>query len=617
MVEPLKPTVVICTRDRPYDLRRCLISVLANRPSNCPVVIVDQSRDVRSAAVFHEIVGDAEAFTYLESDRKGLSAARNDGAAHADADFVLFTDDDCEITPDWVGSWCRFFENNVGVGMGFGRVQVAPYDPETGHIPGFDPGVEARLWGLEMFSWNTERSRRRMTGAECVGMGANIALRQDAFAAAGGFDELLGVGAHFPAAEELDLAFRILRVGYLIGQTARPSVVHHGFRDTSEASRLAQGYATGISAMYVKHLRCRDARAAVLIARDGVRLATRVGRAALTGERPTGFNGLRAFVRGLPAAANFPIDIAHRVFVVPSAGSASPTGRAIMADALPSPGGWIHGSPANVDLMRLSVDSHASNHPSSPRTAKIVVPLVLEMTGARNVVDVGCGIGAWVAEFLANGVDARGIDGSYIPSEALLVPASHFSSCDLSQPVCLDSHFDLVVSLEVAEHLPPSSAETFVSSLVGLGNIVLFSAAIPNQIGPGHVNEQWPGYWSDLFAEHGYQGFDCIRPVVWDNPEVGSWYAQNTILYANAEGAAVLKNPPVPGRPKSLVHPSPWLERTQPVPTVGLRTLPAVIVKSIGSWGRRRAADSLRYGRSWTNGGSDTNRTSAELSPDH
>jgi hypothetical protein len=61
---------------------------------------------------------------------------------------------------------------------------------------------------------------------------------------------------------------------------------------------------------------------------------------------------------------------------------------------------------------------------------------------------------------------------------------------------------------------------------------VLFSAAIPFQGGTGHVNEQWPNYWADLFRNHDYVAIDCIRRRIWDNESVEWWYAQNCLIYA-------------------------------------------------------------------------------------
>jgi 2-polyprenyl-3-methyl-5-hydroxy-6-metoxy-1,4-benzoquinol methylase len=65
----------------------------------------------------------------------------------------------------------------------------------------------------------------------------------------------------------------------------------------------------------------------------------------------------------------------------------------------------------------------------------------------------------------------------------------------LIQPLDLEKEFDLVVSLEVAEHLPASAADQFVNTLVKHGKKILFSAAIPGQGGQDHLNEQWPDYW--------------------------------------------------------------------------------------------------------------------------
>lgn len=60
---------------------------------------------------------------------------------------------------------------------------------------------------------------------------------------------------------------------------------------------------------------------------------------------------------------------------------------------------------------------------------------------------------------------------------------------DVGAPIELHRRFDLVLCLEVAEHLPASAADTLVRSLTGLGNVIAFSAAIPFQGGANHVNE--------------------------------------------------------------------------------------------------------------------------------
>jgi hypothetical protein len=64
---------------------------------------------------------------------------------------------------------------------------------------------------------------------------------------------------------------------------------------------------------------------------------------------------------------------------------------------------------------------------------------------------------------------------------------------------------------------------------------VLFSAAIPHQGGTDHVNEQWPDYWAERFAAHGYEAVDGIRPIVWSNGDVLPFYRQNVLVFATPE----------------------------------------------------------------------------------
>ena len=181
----------------------------------------------------------------------------------------------------------------------------------------------------------------------------------------------------------------------------------------------------------------------------------------------------------------------------------------------------------------------------SLRSAEVVVPLALRLVAARSVVDVGCGDGTWLSVFRKCGVeDITGIDGDYIPRELLQIPEDRFEDVDLAKPFHLGRVFDLAVCLEVAEHLPPECAVGFIESVANLAPAVLFSAAIPKQGGNHHINEQWPDYWATLFGERGFLPVDCVRKQVWQNDAVEFWYAQNTLLFVQAnllETSAALK----------------------------------------------------------------------------
>jgi Methyltransferase domain len=175
----------------------------------------------------------------------------------------------------------------------------------------------------------------------------------------------------------------------------------------------------------------------------------------------------------------------------------------------------------------------------SRRSARTLAPLILGQMQVGSLLDVGAGHGAWAAEWLAAGVaDVLAVDGDYVARDRLQVPAENFSAHDLLQPLDLGRKFDLVQSLEVAEHLPGAKADQFVETLTRHGDVVLFSAAVPHQGGEHHVNEQPPQYWREKFAARGYAAFDWVRPQLAGREEVKPWYRFNAVLYANEAGQA-------------------------------------------------------------------------------
>jgi SAM-dependent methyltransferase len=193
-------------------------------------------------------------------------------------------------------------------------------------------------------------------------------------------------------------------------------------------------------------------------------------------------------------------------------------------------------------------------------SARAVLPRLFELLAPRSVADVGCGTGIWLAVAREDGIeDVLGLDGAWVRPEDLEIPVERFVATDLAAPPALDRTFDLVLSLEVAEHLPPTDAEAFVDLLTALGPLVVFSAAIPGQGGAGHTNEQWPAYWSELFARHGFEAVDSLREVFWDDDAIQWWYRQNLLLFGRPErldAIPELREHPSRGKtPLGLVHP--------------------------------------------------------------
>lgn len=170
------------------------------------------------------------------------------------------------------------------------------------------------------------------------------------------------------------------------------------------------------------------------------------------------------------------------------------------------------------------------------RSADAVLPWVFDVVPCRSVADAGCGTGSWLAAARDLGVaDVAGYDGPWVREDLLEIPADRFHATDLSHPPAPARTFDLAISLEVAEHLPKSAAPAFVRFVTNLAPVVLFSAAIPGQGGMHHVNEQWPGYWIDLFASHGYRAVDAARGRFWEDRKVAYWYAQNAFFFVRKD----------------------------------------------------------------------------------
>ena len=217
-------------------------------------------------------------------------------------------------------------------------------------------------------------------------------------------------------------------------------------------------------------------------------------------------------------------------------------------------------------MQSYTKEFYKNQRAGSRQSAEAIVPLVLALVKPQSVIDVGCGLGTWLSVFEELGVkDVFGIDGDHVDRRMLQIPNERFTAFDLKKPIPIDRQFDLVISLEVAEHLPEDCAKTFIHSLTGLGPVILFSAAIPFQEGTNHLNEQWPDYWANHFNEDGYVAVDCLRKKVWQDDQVEWWYAQNMLLFCQKDYLAsnpLLKEEFENTHPSqlSIVHPRKYLE---------------------------------------------------------
>jgi SAM-dependent methyltransferase len=177
---------------------------------------------------------------------------------------------------------------------------------------------------------------------------------------------------------------------------------------------------------------------------------------------------------------------------------------------------------------------------TSARSASRIVPFVADLIAPKSVLDVGCGSGAWSRAFLENDVPSlSAIDGDYARS-SLLIDDAYFTSINLATFDGNFGAFDLVVCVEVAEHLDADRAASFVQLLCKHSPAVLFSAAPPGQGGTHHVNEQPLSYWVEHFAQCGYRLFDIIRPAFWHDETVQWWHRQNMVIFADESNEVLI-----------------------------------------------------------------------------
>lgn len=242
---------------------------------------------------------------------------------------------------------------------------------------------------------------------------------------------------------------------------------------------------------------------------------------------------------------------------------------------------------------------HVRHGELTDASARKILAILKRAFGFETVLDIGCGDGRWLRQALAhNATSVMGVDGPWTDTSQLLVPSDSVLIADLSGPVELGRRFDMAISLEVAEHLPPDSSAQMVRNLVAHSDLVLFGAAIPFQGGFRHINERWQSEWVKLFDQENYQAFDLVRSRTWSDADIHYWYRQNTLVYINrkrddliAQAQRFLVEEKIPELPFDIVHPEKY-EAIASYDQIAfkplLQKLPGKTVDKIGSILRRK-----------------------------
>ena len=229
-------SLIVATVDRTDPLERLFASLQTQTYSNFEVILIDQNRDDRLAAMV-AFWSTKFPLVHLLSE-KGLSRARNKGIRFATGQFLAFPDDDCWYPPDLLESIVDWFSRH----------------PEYSFLSTIALDAENRLAANRWLRNSAEISRYNAFRA---GISFSLFFRADAVRAVGGFDEGLGLGAGTPlgSGEESDLALRVLESGHR-GWFERSLVVFHPARvenSSLAACELAASYGIGFGYVLRRH----------------------------------------------------------------------------------------------------------------------------------------------------------------------------------------------------------------------------------------------------------------------------------------------------------------------------------------------------------------------------
>ena len=233
----MTPTVsaVVCTKDRPDVLARCLESLLELSTPAHEIIVVD---NCPSNDATRRLCEKYPVRYVLESAVPGVSRARNRGIMEATGDLVAFTDDDCVVDAHWLDDLGDEFEDSLVMAVaGF----VGPAELETRAQyqfelhGGFHRGFERRVFNG---AWDDP-----VTSAGPAGASANAIFRRSIFEEVGLFSEDLGPGTPARSGEDTYTNYRILAAGYRIVWDPKRIVWHRHRSDDAGLRRVLYDYA--------------------------------------------------------------------------------------------------------------------------------------------------------------------------------------------------------------------------------------------------------------------------------------------------------------------------------------------------------------------------------------
>ncbi|MGQ9608977.1 MAG: glycosyltransferase family 2 protein [bacterium] len=239
----IKISVIICTWNRAYSLKRTLDSIMTmSIPKDLlwELIVVDNNSTDNTKEIVKEYKAKSGLnIVYVFEEKRGLANARNRGIKEAKGEIIAFTDDDVIVDRNWLCYILKEFDSNESLSLLGGRVELYDPDDQPITIRTFNKRIAFSSPG-QLFS---------------LIPGCNMAFHRRVLDALESFDPTFGAGTRIKAAEDSDFFYRAYRMGFEMVYSPEILVYHnHGRRTKEQVRKLNKGYAIGRGAFYCKHI---------------------------------------------------------------------------------------------------------------------------------------------------------------------------------------------------------------------------------------------------------------------------------------------------------------------------------------------------------------------------
>ncbi len=245
-------SVVICTRDRPEQLAKCLRSLQTLSQVPAEILVVDNAPTSEAS---RQIVTQIPGIRYVLEPHPGLSTARNTGIRHSTGEIIAFTDDDVTVHSDWIMRLQQSFQDPKILAV-TGLMLPAQLETEAQLI--FHRGSGGPGWKYQALTFDPQffkEMKHRGVPVWRIGAGANMAFRRKAFELVGDFDERLGAGAS-GCSEDSELWYRLLAEGWCCRYDPTAVVFHAHRSDLDSLKQQMYQYMRGhVAALLVQFAR--------------------------------------------------------------------------------------------------------------------------------------------------------------------------------------------------------------------------------------------------------------------------------------------------------------------------------------------------------------------------